>query len=474
MTKQKTTYFSYGNVHRSQAEVYYPKTLSELKAILAFCKKENRKITPAGSFHSFDQQNSGNDVVISFIHFDKLTYHASDHTITVGAGAKWGAILEAAYQNKCLVPTCITCSQPTAAGTLSVQAHSMWSPGNGKDGNQCVALELMTTEGDLLHCSRTENSDLFYGVVSGMGMLGFIVSIKYQLFYVGQDYEIKIHTTQSDDIKNIEQKLDLRMAKQFTQLKDFQSQSTLFYLENGAPKFTVYNREYELVERRRGESTFRFYQSVVANGAIRLFPSLVNQVLIRDARRSDANKWLLQGLRSVTRGTFWAESEYYWTKYLSKVIRPFGYQTQLYQMTYFIPFGGDQVSAFTEVAYDLMQQHELKFCMFDIMYVPKDEPFVFSTSRWSDGFHVNLTFMDYIDREKLMRFFAQLNELAAELKGKIYLAKNCFVESSLLEEMHRPEIEEFVQLKQKYDPNGRLISNYLENHFPSYFPKTTA
>jgi len=182
----------------------------------------------------------------------------------------------------------------------------------------------------------------------------------------------------------------------------------------------------------------------------------------------------LQGLNAIIPGTFWAEPEYYWTKHWSKVIRPLGYKTQLFQMTYFIPFGGDKVSVFTKVAYDLMEKYGLKFCMFDIMYVPKDEPFVFSTSRWSDGFHVNLTFMDYVNKEQLMRFFKELNELTAKMNGKIYLAKNCFIESSLLEKMHRTEIEEFVRLKQKYDPKERLVSNYLQNHFPSYFSKTTS
>ena len=136
--------------------------------------------------------------------------------------------------------------------------------------------------------------------------------------------------------------------------------------------------------------------------------------------------------------------------------------------------GEDKVSVFTQKVYDLLAEHKLKFCMFDIMYVPKDEPFVLSASRDTDGFYVNTTFMDYVDRATLFAFYKILNECCLKMQGKIYLAKNLFASSDLLEQMHAPELEIFVQLKQKYDPDNRLRSTFFEQHFPSYFGKSNA
>ncbi|MEM8907520.1 MAG: FAD-binding oxidoreductase [Bacteroidota bacterium] len=473
MNGSKASYQSYGNVFHSKAELYYPKTLTELRQIVLDCRRQQRRITPAGAFHSFDRQNSGNDVVISLQHFNQITYRAEDHTLCVGPGAKWGDIVEVAYRNKCMVYSCITCSQPTAGGTLSVNSYSMWTPGVGKEGNHCLEIQLMTTEGTLLTCSREQNADLFYGVVSGFGMLGFIVSITYQLVYIGQHFELQIAATDYPDIEQIEERLDLRKATGLDDWEKLRSQSTLFYVDNGQPKFTVYNRRYRLVEQERKGSKFRLYQAVLANGLIRIFPALVNTILKKDARRPTEKRWLLQGLKSIKEGTFWAEPDYYWTTYCSALFRPLGYKTHLYQMTHFIPTGEGKVTRFTKRVYELLAQYQLKFCMFDIMYIPQDEPFVLSTSRYTDGFHVNTTFMDYVDQATLMKFYQQLNQMTYEMGGKIYLAKNCFIEPELLERMHQKEIEAFRQLKERYDPDFVLTSNFFETHFPHYFTPPT-
>lgn len=469
MNSKKTTYYSYGNTFKSTAEVFFPTSISELKAVIDSCKQENRKITLAGSFNSFDRQNSGNDVVISFKHFNEITYNREAHTLTVGSGAKWGNILTTAYEHQCTLYTCITGTNPSAGGTLSVHAHSMWAPGVGKDGTHCLSFDIVTPNGQLLTCSRQENTELFYGAISGFGMLGFIVEITYQVFYVGAHFEIDITTQTYHDIEEIETRLDLRKSPSFEQLEDIKSQSTLFYHEKGQPKFCIYNRQYKRVEKKKKDSKLRFYNSVIANGFIRFFPNAANNVLIKDSARPLEKKWLLQGLNSFKHGTFWADPDYYWTKYMSQLLRPFGYKTHLYQMTHFIPFGGNKVTVFTKKVYELLDKYKLKYCMFDVMYIPKDEPFVLSASRYSDGFYVNTTFMDYVKKETLMSFYKELNLLCYEMKGKIYLAKNCFIESELLEKMHRTEIEEFVQLKAKYDPNNLLVSNFFNIHFPSYF-----
>ena len=465
------TYESYGNVFKSTAELFTPKNIAELKAIIADCKNKKRKIAVAGGFNSFDRQNSSSDVVISLRHFNTIEYNSNNHSIRVGAGAKWGDILDVAYSNYSVLYTCITGSHPTAGGTLSTHSHSMWAPGVGKEGNYCLEFEILCTNGELLRCSRTENKDLFYGAISGFGMLGFIVSITYQLFHIGEHFELEISTTDHDDIEALEKKLDLRKPAKIDSLDKLRSQSTLFYLDKGQAKVTVYNRKYRKVKKKKKNSKFLFYQAVLANGFIRLFPSMVNRILIKDAQRSADDKWLINGLRAIKHGTFWADPDYYWTKYCSNFLRIFGYKTHLYQMTHFIPAGEEKVTEFTKKVYELLDKYQLRFCMFDVMYVPKDEPFVLSASRYTDGFYVNTTFMDYVKKDVLMSFYEELNDLCYRMKGKIYLAKNCFCKDGLLEDMHREEMEEFVQLKEKHDPSDLLESDFFKVHFPSFFGK---
>jgi decaprenylphospho-beta-D-ribofuranose 2-oxidase len=473
MKGKQHTYQSYGNVYKSTAELFEPSTVEALSQILKHAQAAERRVSVAGGFNSFDGQNAGGDLVISMRKFDSMQYDATNHTIKVGAGARWGAIVAEAYRHRCVTYTCITGSHPTAGGTLSTHSHSMWAPGVGKEGNYCLSFDIMLANGTLLHCSRTENSDLFYGAIAGFGMLGFIIRIEYQLFYIGQHFEIEIATRDYKDIKQLETRLDVRKPQRIESLDQLQSQSTLFYKDKNGPKFTVYNRRYIPVQKFKKSSKFKFYQAVIANGLIRLFPSLVNRIMLKDVGKPSRKRWLLQGLNAIHSGTFWADPDYYWTKYCSPYLKIFGYKTKLYQMTHFIPMGEDKVSGFTQKVYDLLAEYKLKFCMFDIMYVPQDEPFVLSASRYTDGFYVNTTFMDYVDRTTLFSFYKELNELCLHMHGKIYLAKNLFASSQLLEAMHEPEIKLFAQLKQKYDPNYLLRSTFFEQHFPSYFGALT-
>jgi hypothetical protein len=103
------------------------------------------------------------------------------------------------------------------------------------------------------------------------------------------------------------------------------------------------------------------------------------------------------------------------------------------------------------------------------MYIPKDEPFILSSSRESDGFYINTTFFDSTRVDNLMLFYKELNTLCFEMGGKMNLVKNLFIDPSLLEKMHKKEIEELVSLKKKYDPDELIISNFFKEKFPSYF-----
>ncbi|MBL4649011.1 MAG: FAD-binding protein [Aureispira sp.] len=359
MKGEMKTYYSYGNVYESTAEIFYPKTVVELRELLLFCKENNRKITVAGSFNSFDKQNSGNDVVISLQKFNSIKYNNSNHTITVGSGVSWGTIFDVVYENKCALFTCITGVKPTAGGTLSVNSNSVWTPGNGKEGNHCLEIEVMTTEGQVLTCSRTENSDLFYGVVGGLGFLGFIIKITYQVFYVGSHYEIKIDVVDYDDINELEKRLPLRKSKQFNTLEDLKSQSTLFYFDAKQPKFCVYNRTYKTVKKHKKSSKLASGLATIASGVIRFYPALASLAVKKDTNKKSNKRLLIKNLTAPKYGLFWAQPDYNWSKQFSKFFQKLGYEPKLYQNSYFIPEGEEKVTLFTKKVYDLIEKKRI-------------------------------------------------------------------------------------------------------------------
>ncbi len=467
-----STYFSYGNFYKSKAEIFYPKTIEEINGICSLAREKNRKICIAGSFHSFDNQNSGNDIVISLKKIDFITFDSKNYTIEVGPGTNWGKILKEAYKHHCVPFICITGSKPTAGGTLSAHTNSVFTPALGKEGKHCVDFDLLTTDGRLLKCSRTENSEFFYGAISGLGILGFITRIKYQLFFIGSDYQIKLKCQYCDSITNLETSFNLRASQSLLQIEDLKSQSSLFYIEKGEYKYVIFDRSYEKVAKKE-KSHFNIYLYIasVITFVIRFFPNYANKIMQEDRYKPESEKKVLKGLKRIYYGTFWAEPDYIWNKYISKLLSVFGYKAKLYQNSYFVPLQDNQVSTFVKITCDLLKKYKLNFTMFDVMYIPKDEPFILSSSKETDGFYVNTTFFDRTNVSNLMAFYEELNQLCLQMNGKMNLVKNLFCKTEILEKMYEKETKELLILKNISDKDNLIQSNFFLEKFPKTFTK---
>lgn len=463
-----TTYSSYGNFFSSCAEVFEPTTTLELRTILHHLRKTGRKITVAGGFNSFDEQNGSKDAVISLKHFNTIHLNPEEDTITVGAGATWGAIQEVVYAHQYVLYTCVTGAAPTAGGTLSIHANSTFTPSMGKEGRHCLSFDIMLTSGEVLTCSRNQNQDLFYGAIAGFGLLGFIIKITYKIFHVGSHYKIDFA---AKDYHNIDalRKVDwVKAIENISTLDDIKSQGCLFYMDGNTPKFSTYWRKYIRTKKKKEGNPFLFWTSTFLSGLWRLFPSLPNMTLRKDAKKPKHRRFILKGLDAIKEGTFWAQPDYIWTKKVGTLLGRIGYQPKLYQHSYFIPDEQDKLVQFTKKVFELIEQYGLQFFMFDISYLPKDEPFLFSSSRQSGGFYINSTFMDTTNEKKLMHCYSILNELAYEMRGSLNLGKNVFARPALLEKMFKTGLEELIVLKEKYDPNHLITSTFFEKNFPSY------
>lgn len=69
----------------------------------------------------------------------------------------------------------------TIGGAVAANIHGKNCFAVGPIGDHVLEFELLTPRRDKLHCSRTENSDIFYAAIGGFGLLGAIVSITLQL-----------------------------------------------------------------------------------------------------------------------------------------------------------------------------------------------------------------------------------------------------------------------------------------------------
>lgn len=103
-----------------------------------------------------------------------LEIDAPQRFVRVEAGATWRQIQEAIDPLNLSLKIMQSYSNFTVGGSISVNAHGNYV-GQGALVNAVRSIKVVLADGSIKTASRTQNSDLFFGVVGGYGGLGVIV-----------------------------------------------------------------------------------------------------------------------------------------------------------------------------------------------------------------------------------------------------------------------------------------------------------
>lgn len=465
-TERKTS-FSYGGYYRATSDVTAPRSLAELRSAFAMARASKRSLSLSGAGLSFDNQYLSDDLIVSLKNLDAIRVLPEERAVEVGPGARWGNILKAVYRHNLLPYVMVTGTRPTAGGTLSAHTNSIFTPCCGKEGKHVIELDLMLADGQIVTCSRQQNADLFYGAIGGFGALGAFTRIKYRLLDLKGPVRIDVESTSYDDIDNLEGRFRTTPGEDIDDVRNVWSESSLFFTEDDKPKFALYRRKLvpAPAKERRGHFTPRMYAAIAGAALVRFSPFFANRFLAQEHRKHDRDKMLLKGMDRVFYGTFYVEPDFILMQLLGRV----GYRARLYQNSYFIPLRGDNVTRFNKRTMALIRELNLSCSMYDIMFIPKDEPFLLSASREEAGFYINTTFLDAARERDVMACYKELNELCAAMGGKINLVKSAFIPPKDLEAMYQGPLAELVALKERVDPGFLFNSLYFKEKFPTYF-----
>jgi xylitol oxidase len=161
-----------GNLHYHAGKLYEPKTLEELQSAVKSCAK----LRALGSRHSFNTIADSLTNQISLQHFDSIDVDKAAHTVTVGAGVRYGTLAPVIDAQGFAVHNLASLPHITVAGAIATATH-----GSGvKNGNLATAvraLELVTADGNVLHLSRDQDGADFLGSVAALGSIGVVSKV---------------------------------------------------------------------------------------------------------------------------------------------------------------------------------------------------------------------------------------------------------------------------------------------------------
>ena len=167
-----------GMIHRLPIAVIRPRAESDIVKAIRVAKRHTAQVAMRGQGHSMlgqCQVEQGIVIDSSTLNSVRMLTYDDRPAIEAGAGALWGALLDAAYAEKLTPPVNVDPGYLSVGGTLSTGGFGGRTWDDGFQTDHVLQLQVVTGEGRVVTCSDRRNTDLFNSVLGGMGQTGLIV-----------------------------------------------------------------------------------------------------------------------------------------------------------------------------------------------------------------------------------------------------------------------------------------------------------
>lgn len=454
----------WGEAYHGISYVYRPVNIEQLRDLFAFAKSHGRSVALRGGGNSYgDAALNDENMVLDLRRMNRiLAWDPANGRITVEPGVTLQRVWEYSIEDGWWVPVATGTMKITIGGGAAMNVHGKNAWKAGPLGEHIAAFDLMLPSGDIISCSREQNSDIFYAAIGGFGMLGVFTSLTLQLkrIYSGL-LHVEGHTRPN---------LSQTMAYFDEHLAN--SDYLVAWLDafSGGAKLGR-SEIHRAVNFRPGEDP-------IPNQTLRLenqhVPPDILGLLPRSALwRFQLPFWNNVGMRFVNMGKFYAAHFRSGQRYTQSHgvfhflldsmdwKRPFG-RGGLIQYQPFIPVEHAE-KAFTELL-SLGQRQGLPNYL-TVLKRHKPDPFLMSYA--VDGYSLAMDFkVTAKNKQRLVKLTQMMDEIVLKYNGRFYFAKDSVVRPELARAyLGDDTIDQFCQLKQRCDPDGLLQSNLWRRVF---------
>jgi len=160
---------------RKPAAVVRPASSEDVASAVKFAVRHGLSVSTRGGGHSQTGQSLSDQIVLDMTSLDQISkVDPGQGTMVCQAGLKWRSLVEQLAPQQLSPPVLTNNLGVTIGGTLSSAGLGVASWRHGTQADNCLELEVVTGEGEIVRCSSQQNQDLFDGVRAGMGQFGVI------------------------------------------------------------------------------------------------------------------------------------------------------------------------------------------------------------------------------------------------------------------------------------------------------------
>lgn len=174
---------SWGGASSSLSYVYRPTTVEQLVEALELARRSGRTLGLRGGGNSYgDAAMNSENLLLDLRRMNRiLDWDPANGRVTVEPGVTISQLWQYVLEDGWWPPVVTGTSKTTIGGCAAMNVHGKNAYQAGPIGDHILAFDMLLSTGELVTCSREENSDLFHAAIGGFGVLGVFTAVTLQL-----------------------------------------------------------------------------------------------------------------------------------------------------------------------------------------------------------------------------------------------------------------------------------------------------
>jgi FAD/FMN-containing dehydrogenase len=174
----------------------------QLSALVIRAAKQKLRISISGARHSMGGHTLyPGGIALDMLPFNHMSLDETKGILTVGAGARWSEVIPFLDQKGFAVEVMQSNNDFSVGGSVSVNCHG-WQPDSPPIASTVESFRLITADGKIVRCSRTENPELFSLALGGYGLFGIILDVNLHVV-PNEYYRSEFHAVKPADYARV-------------------------------------------------------------------------------------------------------------------------------------------------------------------------------------------------------------------------------------------------------------------------------
>jgi FAD/FMN-containing dehydrogenase len=180
------TVSGWGRYPKAESMVYRPEKIAQLGDLV----RSTKAVLARGAGKAYgDAALNADGRLVDVQRLNRmLSFDAATGILRCEAGVTMAELLSTFLSRGFFPPVTPGTRHVTLGGSIAADVHGKNHHRDSSLGKHVVSIDLLLASGEVAHCSRTENSELFAATIGGMGLTGIIVELELGLTPVESAY----------------------------------------------------------------------------------------------------------------------------------------------------------------------------------------------------------------------------------------------------------------------------------------------